>query len=92
MKLPSDAGPLEEELLDLIVRGVYEPKTSSYIYALLDDPLDKFLLCFVFELGKTRREAEIATGYSKATLWKRIKKVKCVVEGYARENNKLKPF
>jgi len=90
MKLPEDADEMETELYSYLVKNVYEPKTSAYLYSQLEDPADKFIACFVFDLGKTRKECQIAVGMSKATVWKRIKRIKEQLMPYAKANNLLK--
>jgi len=79
MRLPEDYTPIERELYDLLVRGVEPPNHTVEVYKLLEDPMDKFLLAFVYDLGNTRKQAEIASGLSKRTIWKRLKRVKRIV-------------
>jgi len=87
LQLPSDADRLDVELYNCLVKGTNEPQTTAHIYAQIKDPVDKFLMAFVFEMGNTRRDAEVAVGLSKATIWKRIKNLKKEVEGYAKDRN-----
>jgi hypothetical protein len=76
MKMPVDSGPLEIELYNILAGKPYEAESTAYLYSEIKDPIDKFLFLYVFEMGKTRKEAEIATGLCKVTVWKRIKLVK----------------
>jgi hypothetical protein len=87
MILPNDYTPEELEIFNLITKRTYEPTHTAYIYQLIDDPINKFLLAWVFELGKTRRSAQIALGLSKATIWKRIKIIKKSVAKYAMDKH-----
>ena len=76
MKLPSDLNSLDIELFNLIVTRAYRPISNSHLYGKIKDPMNKFIACYVFEAGNTQKEAEIATGLSKATIWRRIKEIK----------------
>ena len=87
MKLPDDANDVEVEIYNYLVKNMYEPQTSANIYAQIEDPIDKFIACFVFDLGKTRKECQVAAGLSKATVWKRIKRIKTQILPYAQGNN-----
>lgn len=84
---PIDCTPEEQEIYDLLMGRIYRPIDVSHIYELIDDPIDKFLLAYVYDLGRTRRSAERALGLSKATLWKRLKRVKQTVYKYAFNNH-----
>lgn len=84
IQLPPDADSLEIELYDLLVKGIYEPRTSAYVYAKIKDPIDKFITCYVFDLGHTQKETQIAVGLSKVAIWRRIKKIKQQVLEHAR--------
>jgi hypothetical protein len=89
MKLPDDADEIETELYNYLVKNIYEPNTSAYVYSQIKDPIDKFIACFVFDLGKTRKECQVAAGLSKATVWKRIKRIKAQIIPYAKDNHLL---
>ncbi len=71
-----DSTPIEKEIYNYIAGNLYEPQTTAYVYSEIKDPLDKFILLYVFELGRTQKEAEIATGLCKTTVWKRVKRIK----------------
>ena len=86
MKLPTDFDGLEVELFNILVQGSFRPSSSSYIYRQIEDPMNKFIACFVFESGKTQKEAEIATGLSKATIWRRINEIREQVRPYLKNN------
>lgn len=62
---------------------------TAHLYELIQDPIDKFIVAFVFELGHTRKSAQQAIGLSKATVWKRIKHVKSVLADYGVSNHLL---
>lgn len=86
MNLPPDFGGIESELFNLLADGVFRPDTSSYIYQQIQDPINKFIACFVFEAGNTQKEAEIATGLSKATIWRRINEIREQITPYVKQN------
>jgi len=86
MNLPPDFDGLESELFNILVQGSFRPSSSSYIYQHIQDPVNKFIACYVFEAGNTRKEAEIATGLSKATIWKRIKEIRSQISPYLKNN------
>lgn len=92
MKLPLDTTPEEVEIYDIMVRRTCINQGTSHLYALLSDPIDKFLLAYVFELGHTRRSAQVAIHLSKAPIWRRIKRIKVVLEEYGISNRLLKRF
>jgi hypothetical protein len=79
MQLPSDYTPEEYELFQFLTTGNDDPIDTTSIYQLLPDPIDKFLVCYVFEANNTRRQAEKALGLSKVTVWNRIKKIKATL-------------
>lgn len=79
IQLPVDYTPEEYELYKYLVTGNDDPIDTTHIYKLLPDPIDKFLVCYIFEAKNTRRQAEKAMGLSKATIWSRLKKIKATL-------------
>jgi len=51
------------------------------IYKIIDDPLDKFILCVTFEGGYTQDEAGRMLGISQVAVQKRLKKTLTYVRG-----------
>lgn len=90
MILPTDPTPEEKEIYSIMVSRIYEPQDTVHYYQLIDDPINKFLLAWVFEMGRTRRAAQKALGLSKATIWKRIKIIRKSISGYAENNHLIK--
>lgn len=84
--LPPDFDGLEIELFNILIQGPYQSSSTAYLYKQIPDPINKFIACYVFEAGNTQKEAEIATGLSKATIWKRIKDIKAQMLPYLRKN------
>ena len=90
MILPTDPTPEEKEIYSIMMSRVYQPIDTIHYYQLIDDPINKFLLAWVFEMGRTRRAAQRALGLSKATIWKRVKIIKKVIKVYAENNHLIK--
>jgi hypothetical protein len=90
MILPTDPTPEEKEIYSIMMSRVYQPTDTIHYYQLIDDPINKFLLAWVFEMGRTRRAAQRALGLSKATIWKRVKIIKKVIKVYAENNHLIK--
>lgn len=57
----------EKEILCEVQVGVYER---------LDSPIDKFIVCYVYEAGNERGDAARILGISELNLYKRLKKIK----------------
>lgn len=91
MILPTDPTPEEKEIYSIMMSRVYQPTDTIHYYQLIDDPINKFLLAWVFEMGRTRRAAQRALGLSKATVWKRIKIIRKSIGTYAENNHLIKP-
>lgn len=89
MKLPPDFTPEEYELFRFLTTGQDDPIDTSEIYKMLPDPIDKFLVCYIFEAKYTRRQAEKALGLSKATIWAKLKKIKATIYQYGKNNHLL---
>jgi DNA invertase Pin-like site-specific DNA recombinase len=49
--------------------------SSIQLYQLLDDPVDKFIVAMVFDLGYGREETARALGFHYHTVYQRIKKI-----------------
>jgi hypothetical protein len=79
MKLPTDYTPEEYELFRYLSKGNDDPVDTTRIYQLLPDPVDKFLVCYIFEAKYTRRQAEKALGLSKVTIWSKLKQIKRIL-------------
>lgn len=79
MRLPNDFTPEEAELYQYLSFGVDDPVDTTRIYELLPDPVDKFLVCYIFEAKNTRKQAEKALGLSKVTIWSKIKRIKALL-------------
>ena len=54
--------------------------TVSYIYSKLKDPLDKFIVMALYELGMSKEDVTVAADISMAILNRRIDKIKARFE------------
>ena len=87
IQLPNDADYLEKELYNFLIKGSNENCTTAYLYSRISDPINKFIFAYVFDMGNTRKELEIALGLSKVAIWSRIKVIKKEIANYATEKN-----
>lgn len=60
----------EKEILCEVQVGVYER---------IESPIDKFIICFVYEAGNEMRDAARILGITESLLYKRIARVKRVL-------------
>lgn len=80
-KLPDDITPEEVAILN---------RVAIRLYTKLDDPIDKFIVAMVFDLGYGREETAEALGVSYVTVWNRINDIKeQLKESYAEEGVKV---
>lgn len=79
MQLPHDFTPEELELFQYLTTGNDDSVDTTAIYQMLPDPIDKFLVCYIFEAKYTRRQAEKALGLSKATIWSKLKNIRRIL-------------
>jgi hypothetical protein len=89
MQLPSDFTPEEYELFRFLTTGQDDQFDTTEIYQLLTDPIDKFLVCYIFEAKYTRKQAEKALGLSKATIWSKLKRIKATIYQYGKNKHLL---
>ncbi len=89
IRLPIAPTPEELEIYNIMVKRTCTVRGTAHLYSLIDDPLDKFILAFVFELGHTQKDCQLAAGRSKAAIWARIKRIKGVLEEYGLANRLL---
>lgn len=65
--LPPDPTPEEVKIV---------ATAHALIYSKLKDPVDKFIVAYVFDMGYPRQDCAIALGVHYKTVWARIKKIK----------------
>lgn len=77
ISLPPDPTPEEIKIVAY---------AKTLVYRKLDDPKDKFIVAYVFDMGYSRQEAAMALGCSYKTVWERIKKIKVILQQHYRVN------
>lgn len=70
--LPPDVTNTELKILDY---------SYAHIYRMVDDPLDKFIVAFMFDLGHSTNVTAVAAGVSRKTIWERHKRIKNTLKG-----------
>lgn len=66
LQLPPDATGVEKRIVEF---------AYAHIYRALTDPLDKFIVAFMFDMGNTSEVTAVACGVSRTTIWSRKKKI-----------------
>jgi DNA invertase Pin-like site-specific DNA recombinase len=72
LQLPNDATAIERKIVNF---------AYANIYALTPDPLDKFIIAFMFDMGNSVETTAVATGLHRKTVWERSNKIRKVLEG-----------
>jgi len=76
MRLPDDFTTEEAEIYQYLVNGVDSLVDTSELYEMLNNDLDKFIICYVFEAGNTRVSLQRILKMSKSEVHTRIKNIK----------------
>ena len=79
LKLPHDFTPEEIELFHYLKEGTDDLVDTSELYKALTCDTDRFILCYVFEIGYTRRSLERVLGLTKSEIHTRIKNIKATI-------------
>jgi DNA-directed RNA polymerase specialized sigma subunit len=74
--MPDDFTPEEVELYNFLINGFEIECDVTQVYRVLDDPLEMFIVCYVYELGRTQKSLEPILNLSKMQLYTIIKKIK----------------
>lgn len=90
MRLPIEPTPEEEEIYEIMINRTAGRRGTEHLYALIDDPIDKFILAWVFDMGHTQKSCELAVGRSKVAIWTRIKRIRTILSHYGVTNRLLK--
>ena len=69
--LPPDPTPEERKIINMIIVDLYRQ---------LEDPVDKFILAFAFDLGYPKDDTARALEISHVAVWKRIQKIRKLLE------------
>ena len=72
MKTPEDITAVEKKIINF---------AYANIYGLVTDPMDKFIIAFMFDLGHTVETTAVATGLSRKTVWVRKNKIREALKG-----------
>lgn len=87
--MPEDFTPEEIELFNFFLNGFEIECDVTHLYRVLDDPLDMFIVCYVFELGRTRKSLEPILNLSKMQLHTRIKNIKSALYNHYKQRRML---
>jgi hypothetical protein len=90
MQLPYEPTPEEVEIYEVLINRTTGRRGTEHLYGLIEDPVNKFILAWVFDMGHTQKSCETAIGLSKVAIWARIKKIKAILEKYGVTNHLLK--
>lgn len=71
LQLPPDASGMEKRIIEY---------AYAHIYRVLSDPMDKFIVAFMFDLGNNATATAIATGLHRKTVWEKHKRIKSVLK------------
>lgn len=67
LPLPSDATVVEEKIVNL---------AYAHLYRTLENPMDKFIVAFMFDMGNGVETTAIASGLSRKTVWAYHQRIK----------------
>lgn len=73
LQLPPDASGMERRIIEY---------AYAHIYRAIDDPVDKFIVAFMFDLGNNVTATAIATGLHRKTIWEKHKKIKIMLKNF----------
>lgn len=89
LRMPDDFTPEEIDLFNFLTTGLEVSCDVSNLYKALDNPLDMFIVCYVFELGRTRKSLEPILNLSKMQLHTRIKNIKATLYAHYKQRRML---
>ena len=73
LQLPPDASGVEKKIIEY---------AYAHIYRVLDDPLDKFIVAFMFDLGNNVTATAIACNLHRKTIWEKIRKIQKLLKNF----------
>lgn len=88
MILPNDATPVEREIYSIMLRRVFDPKSSLSVYAKLDNPEDMFVLAHHFELKNNTEDTAAILRITRKALYSRIQRIKNIIKGNSKTTQK----
>jgi hypothetical protein len=71
INLPTDCTPDERKIVDF---------AYAHVYRIIPDPLDKFIVAFMFDMQNSVQATAVATGMTRKTIWERHKRIKKFLE------------
>jgi hypothetical protein len=71
LQLPPDATGVEKKIIEY---------SYAHIYRSLTDPLDKFIVAFMFDLGNNASVTAVAAGCHRKTIWQKKKKIQSLLK------------
>jgi hypothetical protein len=81
INVPDDLTQLEKKIFKF---------AYANIYAVISDPIDKFIVAFKFDLGHSDELTAIALGMSRKTVWSRSKKIRNFLQGFKLSKDRFK--
>lgn len=72
-QLPPDTTATEMRILE---------SAYAHVYRNIPDPLDKFIVAFMFDMGNDSTTTALACGLSRKAIWQRHTKIKQMLEGF----------
>ena len=73
LQLPPDASVVERKIIEY---------AYAHIYRALEDPMDKFIVAFMFDLGNNVTATVIATKLHRKTIWEKKKKIQGLLKNF----------
>jgi hypothetical protein len=90
LRMPSDFTPEEVELFEYLSNGCKQFYSVVDLYRVLDDDLDKFILCYVYEAGRTQKSLQGILGLTKSQINTKMKKIRATLYKHYKNRNLLK--
>ncbi len=78
LPLPPDATGVEQKIAQYAYANIYRAITN---------PIDKFIVAFMFDMGNGVKTTAVATGLSRKTVWLYHKRIKKQLESFKLDKN-----
>jgi len=73
LQLPPNASGVEKKIIEY---------AYAHVYRAIEDPLDKFIIAFHFDLGNNVTATAIACGLHRKTIWEKIRKIQKMLKNF----------
>lgn len=73
LQLPPDASAVESKIIEY---------AYAHIYRTIEDPMDKFIVAFMFDLGNSVSVTAIAANLNRKTIWEKKKKIQRLLKNF----------